>query len=415
MATKAAYAFEYDRSKVTQKDKSKPGLIQIRVTLNRKRKWFSTGIYVLSNQWHPAKLIIKHPNANKLNQRLKMLLKKLEDQELQALDEIENELRYQPFSIDELQIEDPEEKERSLTNFWEKKFLENPAFRKETYKNYKSALHKLQEFKSEVYFHQVNYQFLKAYENFLINYRYKIGDQYKPLSKPRVHQLLKVVKTVLLEAIRCDLFPHQENPFIKFKLSSYKKAEGNTTRKFLEPGEILKIETLSIGPGKSHLEEIRDFFILQVYTGLAYKDMIRLSRKEISYRDNGEMYIKMKRGKSDEEFYVPVSKMFMRKPEMIIKKYLARYPDRPYIFDQYSNQHINRELKKIAKMAGVNKFVSTHVGRHSCATWLISLGASFEVVQKILGHADVRTTQIYGKTLNQAVDRARESITFDNL
>lgn len=53
------------------------------------------------------------------------------------------------------------------------------------------------------------------------------------------------------------------------------------------------------------------------------------------------------------------------------------------------------------------------MGRHSCATLLLDIGLSYEVVQQILGHTNIRTTQIYGKVRKEAVKKALKAVKWD--
>ena len=66
-------------------------------------------------------------------------------------------------------------------------------------------------------------------------------------------------------------------------------------------------------------------------------------------------------------------------------------------FNVMSSQPTNRYLKEIAKEAGIIKNVSFHVARHTFATNGLEFGIPLEVISQILGHSDLRTTQIYAK------------------
>ena len=62
---------------------------------------------------------------------------------------------------------------------------------------------------------------------------------------------------------------------------------------------------------------------------------------------------------------------------------------------------INRSLKTIAAMAGLSKPISTHIGRHSFATMLLTSGIDLPVIQELMGHHDVKVTQIYAKVISR--------------
>ncbi|MCF0209212.1 MAG: tyrosine-type recombinase/integrase [Bacteroidaceae bacterium] len=76
-----------------------------------------------------------------------------------------------------------------------------------------------------------------------------------------------------------------------------------------------------------------------------------------------------------------------------------------YNFKILSAQKINMHLKTVAAKAGVDINLTFHVGRHTFATWALSVGVPIEQVSKMLAHADITTTQIYAKVLQKDVDR----------
>ena len=70
------------------------------------------------------------------------------------------------------------------------------------------------------------------------------------------------------------------------------------------------------------------------------------------------------------------------------------------------DSHINDILKIWAADAGITKSVTYHVSRHTFATMLLTLGADLYTVCKLLGHSDVKTTQIYAKIINKKKEDA---------
>ena len=80
----------------------------------------------------------------------------------------------------------------------------------------------------------------------------------------------------------------------------------------------------------------------------------------------------------------------------ILKKYNFKLP-------VITNQQYNMRLKVLASYAGINKRLTSHVGRHSFATWALSSGVPLPVVSKMLGHKKISTTEIYAKVLQQDV------------
>ncbi|WP_017729728.1 tyrosine-type recombinase/integrase [Nafulsella turpanensis] len=109
---------------------------------------------------------------------------------------------------------------------------------------------------------------------------------------------------------------------------------------------------------------------------------------------------------------IPIYLLLNRKPEEIVKKYLKK--EGQELFGNLSNQYVNRCLKQLAFLAGLKRNLTFHMARHSCATLLLDMGLSYEVVQQILGHSNIRTTQIYGKVRKEAVKKALQAVQWNS-
>ena len=76
------------------------------------------------------------------------------------------------------------------------------------------------------------------------------------------------------------------------------------------------------------------------------------------------------------------------------------------MFELPSGNEVNRLLKPWAKAAGISKRFSYHTSRHTFATMMLTLGADLYTTSKLLGHADVKMTQVYAKIVNKKKDEA---------
>lgn len=200
-----------------------------------------------------------------------------------------------------------------------------------------------------------------------------------------VYSYHKRLKIYIQIAHRLGLI--KDNPYDDFKVS---RGTGGH-REYLTEAERSAIENLQLH-GTTAI--VRDMFILSCYTGLAYVDLVKISRDNIVIGDNGTIYLEDKRLKTGARY-----RLKLLPPAL---KILERYD---WNMNRACNQVCNHELKIIAAYAGVKKRVSMHVGRHTFATWALSRGVSIEVVSKMLAHADISTTQIYAKILQESVDK----------
>ena len=139
------------------------------------------------------------------------------------------------------------------------------------------------------------------------------------------------------------------------------------------------------------LDKVKDLFLFQCNTALAYCDMANLCKSDIQFND-GMYYIRKARQKTKVVFFTVLNEDAMN----ILKKYDYKLPI-------LSNQKYNSYLKEIGDICGINKELHSHLARHTCATRLLNDGMPLEVVAKVLGHTNTRQTQHYAKLLDKTV------------
>lgn len=147
------------------------------------------------------------------------------------------------------------------------------------------------------------------------------------------------------------------------------------------------------------LEFIRDLFIFSCYTGLSFIDVAELREEHLTLWGDGHWWLNCHRHKTG----VPFNVMLLDIPLQIIEKYK---PERRYgyIFDVPTNQKVNEYLKEIADVCGIKKHLTFHVARHTFATTVtLGNGVPIETVSKMLGHTNIKTTQIYARITDQKV------------
>jgi site-specific recombinase XerD len=184
----------------------------------------------------------------------------------------------------------------------------------------------------------------------------------------------------------------ERDPFVGFKLT-----KREVERPFLVQEELNKIidKDFSI----ERLKQVRDIFIFCCYTGLAYADVKKLSRDEITTGIDGEKWIWTNRQKTETATRIPLL------PQAL--EIINRYKDELVCLNQgrilpvLSNQKMNGYLKEIADACGITKKMTFHTARHTFATTVtLSNGVPIETVSKMLGHRNLKTTQHYAKILD---------------
>lgn len=142
------------------------------------------------------------------------------------------------------------------------------------------------------------------------------------------------------------------------------------------------------------LERVRDLFIFSAYTGLAFCDTQAFDYEKMTLTEGNMTFIDGSRIKTDTKFFTPILSPAME----VLKKYNFHLP-------HLSNQKANDYLHLIQQLLGFKKNLTFHVARHSFATLALAHDVPIENVARMLGHEDIRTTQIYAKILKTTIER----------
>ena len=207
---------------------------------------------------------------------------------------------------------------------------------------------------------------------------------------------VRFLKTVVLWMIRCGAI--ERDPFTNYRLQ-WKQA----SRDFLSEEELTSImEKKLVTP---RLEAVRDIFIFSCFTGLAYIDIANLRESDIATK-SGKRWIVTSRHKTGVSCNIPLLEV----PQKILQKYEGK-DKKGRLLPILSNQKMNAYLKEIADVCGIEKNLTCHVARHTFATLMLSLGVSMESVSRMLGHTNIKTTQIYARITNQKVSKDMKAIS----
>lgn len=150
------------------------------------------------------------------------------------------------------------------------------------------------------------------------------------------------------------------------------------------------------------LKLVKDIFLFSCYTGLAYVDVSKLKRSEVLRGIDGESWIYTNRKKTDTLSRIPLL------PSAL--EIMERYHENPQcqcdnkVLPVLSNQKMNAYLKEIADLSGISKVLTFHIARHTFATTItLNNGVPIESVAKMMGHTNIKTTQIYAKVMDHKI------------
>lgn len=205
---------------------------------------------------------------------------------------------------------------------------------------------------------------------------------------------VKGLRKVVLQAVNQDII--RKDPFNHYKIrTEYVEKE------FLTQSELDILYSKEIS--NKRLATIRDMFIFQCYTGMAYCDIEALAKNHIVKGEDEMFWIIKKREKTGQTFRIPL----LPRAEEILFKYADDFgPQNQGILPVSSNQKMKAYLKEIAIICGVNKNLTTHLGRHTFATTVtLNNDISKPVLQSMMGVTKTSTLDIYAKMLDSTISR----------
>lgn len=232
---------------------------------------------------------------------------------------------------------------------------------------------------------ELGYSFITEFEFYL--------KSVKGIGHNTTMKYLRNFKKIVLLAVKNEWI--DRDPFARYKISLKEVKK-----------EILNKEELKILSEKEflipRLEQVRDIFLFCCYTGLSYADVYKLKPTDLTTGLDGEQWIFIDRTKTGTSSNVPLLPMAL--------EIVAKYQGHPAtqnsgkLLPVYSNQKSNAFLKEIALLCGINKNITFHLARHTFATTVtLANGVPIETVSSMLGHKNIRTTQIYAKVVQEKV------------
>lgn len=373
---KIIYNLVYNRKKCL--NKKGMALVQVEAYLGRKKKYFSTKVYLKPEQWDNKKLIVKnHPNADALNRLIYEFVATIEKKELElwqqgkriSLELLKNALTTQ-------------ENNSSFISFFRQEVM-NSSLKDSTKRNHLSTLMLLQEFKKNITFSDLTFELISSFEYFL---------QLKGYHTNTIAKHMKHLKRHVNIAINKEYIEIQKYAFRKYKIIENKHTH-------LVPEELERLENLILSGRYIKLQKSLDAFLFCCYAGMRYSDFINLSSE--NFVDiNQETWLIYKSVKTGTEVRLPLYLLFSGKGIAILNKYRDNLED---FFHLRDNSNVNKDLIIITRLAGLSKRISFHTARHTNATLLIYNGINITTVQKLLGHKSVKTTQVYTNVMDMTI------------
>lgn len=219
----------------------------------------------------------------------------------------------------------------------------------------------------------------------------KIGEhKEKPIAPSTARLYFNTFVTALNEAVRDGVI--DKNPTSQLKKEEKKPLKkGGNDRGYLEIEEVKKLMETPCND-----EQTKMAFLFACFCGLRLSDIKDLKWQDIKYNADGGAVVSKIQVKTRQSIIVPLSANAL---EWLPDRGKAK--DKDAVFDLHSHFTINRSVKRWAKDADINKNVTFHLSRHTFATTLLTLGADIYTTSKLLGHQNLRTTQIYAEVVSK--------------
>ena len=363
------------------------GPIEVRVTEGRRAYYINTGVCVRPREWKFGKIVARG-DSDELNDRVAIMLKRV--------DEVVNDYleREQELNIEEVRrrVKSPDGRRRLKDAedmiAWMKSQIPVLDVADGTRKHYVVSVAALTESMTMRGWKDLTVENVHKFDAYLHTIKKHQTDAEVKAKKPveyisqaTVRNYHKDIKALLARALKFGLIT--ANPYDRMK-GEIKRGDKETVE-FLTDDERNRIERLTIND--SMLATVRDVFVFQCYTGMAYSDAMAFALDKCQ-QDGDRITYSAPRVKTGVWFYIRV----LPKALEIAEKYGGRLP-------RVADQTCNANLKTIANVTGITKKLTTHVGRHTFATWMLRNGVPIEHVSKMLGHRKITQTQRYAKLL----------------
>jgi len=395
-----------------QKNSANKCSIYLRVTYNRKNKYSNTGIKLKEKYWNEEKEEVRksHPSSKAYNEELTAIRLKAE----QLAFKLERE---QAITAKVLVEEFNGAAPTDFIQFTE----EYIAFLKHTGSVRRAKQTRVILNKIINYSDSSSIEFNDIHADFLDGLQFYMRDELK--NHPNtIRKDFERLKMIFAEADkRGDL---SRNVFLKYKLPPRVK----TKKEALTIEQIRAIEQLEL-EAESNLYHVRNYFLFSFYNaGIRFGDLCRLRWKHIQ---DGRLKYQMSKSKNNGTPKFKNIKLNDRSYE-ILKDYRTHGSDEDFIFpilgpgvdvnnplkfDKIKNRRnvmINKQLKQIAKLAGIETSISFHIARHSFARHAANMGMNVVAISDALAHSDLKTTQTYLAGFNEVLlDKEMDSIFFN--
>lgn len=248
----------------------------------------------------------------------------------------------------------------------------------ETRRTYQSELTKISEFQSNISLGDIDYDFLARYKQWMISKRSN--------SENTIWKTFKFLNTFINDAIKNSII--KSNPFDEFNRGTYVQKN----RRYLELSDCDKIHNLLLDRElPERLKLVGFYYLFMCYTGFRFQDATVFFNYDNHVINDERIIIETQKSNSTVNLLIHSR---LRSVLDVIKNHPLKI----------SNKEFNSYTKVLATMAGIELEITAHTGRHTFGATLAELNIPIERAQKLLGHKDKKSTEIYYHIKNKNLD-----------
>ena len=361
----------------------KPGSLDVRVTIDRKSYYISTGIRVLEKHWAGA--VVVRPDADELNNRLGIIVKRVNEKMNEFIE------KRHPIDVDAIKrhIYDGTKSDTGGSMLeWMKKQVPMLQVSEKTRGHYWLLLDRLVQYGQLRSWSDLSVEAIYELDAWLhtnIKAQVKKGHPERGGSDGTIYNYHKHMKAMINRAVDFGIIA--ASPYARLR-GKFKRGETDDYE-YLTEEQMQRIVDTHPVPG-TQMEDVRDLFVFQLFTGLAYSDSQAFDIK--NYHKDGDVWVANgKRIKTG----VPYVSALLPPVVDLLERHGWQVPTMP-------NQKYNCLLKTFGSVIGIDGLHS-HLARHSFATWMLSNDAKVQNVMRMLGHKNIKQTMKYAKVLAKDV------------
>ncbi len=384
---------------IKRNKQNKKGLCPIftRLTYQKKRKEFATGLFVKPEEWDAGNhMVFARGVDNQFLISELMLIKQKVNKSLLAL-----QLKDIEFDVNDIYnhaFKKTTKVEIEVISYFrdylsKMEKLIGKDIKESTWKKFNYVCNDLESF-VQYKFHKMDIPFSFLKLSFLVDFEYYLRttkNQKQITINKAIQRFKKPIKVAVSEG-HLD-----KDPFMLHRSKTVKKEVV-----FLTNEELKKLEEYEFT--QTRLQQVKDMFVFCCYTGLAYTEMANLKPDHIQKGFDKNLWIKMSRQKTEKPISIPL----LHQANDILNKHRNDSQLLPII----SNQRFNSYLKEIAEITGIQKRLTHHTARKTFAsTVLLYNDVPMEIVSELLGHSSITITeQSYGKVVQKKVSEEMQKL-----